>query len=166
MIKEIEITHPIFQKSGLLISQIVPDLECEEYSGYNFKLNHFNIKFRKAKITPKKTGQFVTLWKRNAETKETEPFDIDDKFDFYIIAAESDKKFGFFFFPQNILCKKQILSNQLKPGKRGFRIYPDWDIPTNKQAEKTQNWQAKFFINVSESNSLEKLRNILQTPDE
>ncbi|WP_426278456.1 MepB family protein [Chryseobacterium sp. S-02] len=165
MIKEIEIIHnTIFQKSGLHVSRIVTDSECEEYLGYNFTLNQLSIKFRKAKITPKKAGQFVTLWRRNTETKETEPFNIDDKFDFYIIAAESDKRFGFFFFPKNILSEMQIISASSKVGKRRFRVYPDWAIPTSKQAEKTQKLQAEFFINIFESNCLEKFSNILQTP--
>jgi hypothetical protein len=39
---------------------------------------------------------FVTLWKRNIEN-ETEPFDENDNFDFYIIATEQENRFGFFY---------------------------------------------------------------------
>lgn len=66
---------------GLEISNIIEDRECEAYSGCSFQLNNRNIKFRKAKITPNKAGQFVTLWKRNNK-KQTEPFRLDDGFDF------------------------------------------------------------------------------------
>ncbi|KMQ68917.1 hypothetical protein ACM39_06425 [Chryseobacterium sp. FH2] len=145
------------------MTDLSKDLECEEYFGYNFKLNQFSIKFRKAKITPKKIGQFVTLWKRNPETKEIEPFEDKDNFGFYIIAAESQNKRGFFFFSQNVLIQNKILTTSAKEGKRGFRVYPDWDIIKNKQAEKTKNWQTKSFINFSEINYIEKSKGILNS---
>ena len=105
------------------------------------------FKFRKAKITPKKVGQFVTLWKRNAD-KQTEPFDENDLVDYYIIATEDDSKLGFYIFSKSVLIEKNILSTQNKEGKRGFRVYPDWVKPENKQAEKTQNWQQNYFIEI------------------
>lgn len=165
MIQEIKILqNTIFSPLHLNILQIQPDSECEEYLGYNFQAGQFHIKFRKAKITPKKTGQFVTLWKRNPETQETEPFDSEDHFDFCIILTELNAQLGLFLFPKNILCEKHIVTTSSKLGKRGFRIYPDWDIPANKQAEKTQDWQTLFFINITEGNFIEKFSTILQTP--
>ena len=44
---------------------------------------------------------------------------------------------------------KSILSKPGKEGKRGFRVYPDWDKVENKQAEKTQKWQLEFFLELS-----------------
>jgi hypothetical protein len=38
--------------------------ESLEYAACSFKLNSMSVKFRVAKITPTKIGQFVTLWKR------------------------------------------------------------------------------------------------------
>jgi hypothetical protein len=164
MIREIEILQAnIFEKLNIAVLDITKDNECDEYFGYHFKLNQFNIKFRKSKVTPKKIGQFVTLWKRNPETKETEPFEIDDNFDFYIIAAEFNNEYGFFFFPKNILGKNNILRDNTKLGKRGFRVYPDWDIPENQQAKKTKQWQTEFFINFSDHNALEKFKTIFQS---
>lgn len=166
MIKEIEILHhSVFSLLNLQLSDLTKDSECEEYSGYNFKLNQFSIKFRKAKVTPKKTGQFVTLWKRNPETKETEPFTDQDSFDFYIIVTEHESQSGFFFFRKDILAEKNIITSSLKTGKRGFRIYPDWDLPENKQAISTQKWQTEFFINLSdkENGIISKLNKTLIT---
>ncbi len=164
MIQEIQIVQDkAFKKLNLIISDITKDLECDEYFGYNFKLDQFNIKFRKAKVTPKKIGQFVTLWKRNPETKETEPFQYNDDFDFYIIYTEHENHQGFFLFSKKALIQHQILTTESKEGKRGFRVYPDWDIAENKQAIKTQNWQQKSFINLSEHSYLEKLQNILNS---
>lgn len=163
MIQEIQIVQDkAFKKLNLIISDITKDLECDEYFGYNFKLDQFNIKFRKAKVTPKKIGQFVTLWKRNPETKETEPFQYNDDFDFYIIYTEHENHQGFFLFSKKALIQHQILTTESKEGKRGFRVYPDWDIAENKQAIKTQNWQQKSFINLSENSYLEKLQHIFK----
>ena len=131
----------------LSISNLEKDLECDEYFGYNFESNQLSFKFRKAKITPKKVGQFVTLWKRNV-IKQTEPFSENDVFDYYIIATEEDSKLGFYIFPKAILIEKNILTSAKKEGKRGFRVYPNWVKPENKQAEKTQNWQQNYFVEV------------------
>ena len=137
----------VLKSMNLSISNLEKDLECDEYIGYNFNVNEFSIKFRKSKITPKKIGQFVTLWKRNS-AKQTEPFNENDAFDYYIIATEEDSKLGFYIFPKSILIEKHILTSTKKEGKRGFRVYPNWVKPENKQAEKTQNWQQDYFVEI------------------
>ncbi|MBN8860414.1 MAG: MepB family protein [Sphingobacteriales bacterium] len=152
----------ILNIKGLRISDILSDPECEEYSGCSFQLNKRNIKFRKAKITPKKTGQFVTLWKRNNK-KQTEPYSLDDDFDFYMIATEQQQRFGFFLFPKYILGEKQILATNNREGKRGFRVYAGWDSVENKQAEKTKAWQAGYFIDATDIGNInrEKFNSII-----
>ena len=150
----------VFSKLSLIISHLQPDSECADYCGHSFQLNQFNIKFRKAKITSKKIGQFVTLWKRNPESKQTEPFTSEDPFDFYMIFCDHDERSGFFCFPKQILIQNNILTTLSKDGKRGFRVYPDWDSPENKQATKTQDWQKDFFIDFSNVDFLLKLRQI------
>ncbi|MNT01813.1 MepB protein [compost metagenome] len=32
--------------------------------------------------------------------------------------------------------------------KEGIRVYPPWDTTNSKQAQKTQNWQLAYFLNV------------------
>lgn len=150
-----------FQQIQLQLSQLtnkktndfVIDDECLEYSGCSFKLDDLKVKFRQAKVTPKKVGLFVTLWKRNEENK-TEPFNENDPFDFYIIAAKQEYNFGFFIFSTDILIEKNILTNSKKEGKRGFRVYPDWAETENNQAAKTKAWQTNYFINCYENNHL------------
>lgn len=137
----------ILKSLNLSLSNLEKDLECEEYFGYNLNINQSFIKFRKAKITPKKVGQFVTLWKRN-KTNQTQPFDEKDPFDYYIVATEDTSRLGFYIFSKAILIEKQILSTHNKEGKRGFRVYPNWTKPENKQALKTQDWQQAYFIEV------------------
>lgn len=153
MTNELElINKSVFSQIGLVIEQLSKDKECDEYLGYNFKLNEWHLKFRKSKITPTKVGQFVTLWKRNEE-KQTVPFHVNDMFDFYIVASFDNQHSGFFLFPKKILVEKHILSTNEKEGKRGFRVYPNWVKTENKQAEKTQLWQTKYFVNLSNNQS-------------
>ena len=99
---------------------------------------------REAKTTPKKVGQFVSIWKRNKEGI-TEPRHINDAFEWLIIKCKSGNKSGRFIFPKSILIEKEIISTTEKEGKRGFRVYPPWDEPQSKQAIETKKWQVKFF---------------------
>lgn len=156
------IENTILNINNLRISDIINDQECEEYSGCSFQLNNQKIKFRKAKITPKKTGLFVTLWKRNGN-RQTEPYNLNDRFDFYMIVTEQQHRFGFFFFPAYILGENQILATHNKKGKLGFRVYTVWDNPQNTQAEKTKNWQSGYFIDISNVENIdhEKFKSII-----
>nr|WP_262706617.1 MepB family protein [Chryseobacterium carnipullorum] len=39
-------------------------------------------------------------------------------------------------------------------GKRGIRVYPDWDHTESKQAKATQVWQMDYFIDLSDRSEL------------
>ena len=90
----------------------------------------------------------MTIWKRNQDGV-TEPFHIQDDFDFIVITAKNGDNFGQFIFPKAVLGDKGIISTNNKTGKRGIRVYPPWDIVTSKQAVKTQNWQTNYFIKIN-----------------
>ena len=139
----------VFKTCGLEFSNFETELESQEYSACNFRLDKQNVKFRIAKITPTKTGQFVTIWKRN-EKRITQPFDITDDIDFFLIATRQQKQFGLFIFTKSVLHNNKILSDKTKEGKRGIRVYPSWDLTTNKQAQKTQKWQTRYFLEISQ----------------
>lgn len=121
------------------------DSESADYFGSDFTTSSHSIKYRKAKITPKKIGAFVALWKRDAYGK-TIPYDSNDAFDIYIIEIEDEENKGCFVFPKDVLVKHHILSSD-KEGKRGFRLYMPWNVVSSVQASKTQAWQLPFFIN-------------------
>ena len=123
--------------------------EANEYGGCEYQLKGKKYIERTSKNTPKKIGQFVTLWKRNRQGV-TIPFDMKDDFDFVMILCFKDKNEGRFLFPKNILHQKGVLSDKMnkKSGKRGFRVYPRWDLPQGQQALFTQNWQLKYFIEL------------------
>lgn len=126
-----------------------PKLNTEsiEYGACTFELNSKKIQHRVSKITPTKNGQFVTIWKRNQDGI-TQPFDINDEIDFIIITTRSGDNFGQFIFPKRALANKGIITLNGKSGKRGIRVYPPWDNPESKQAEKTQNWQLAYFLSI------------------
>lgn len=60
-----QIKTDVYDKCSFGISDFENEPESKEYDACRFKLNGLNIISRKAKITPKKIGQFVTFWKRN-----------------------------------------------------------------------------------------------------
>jgi hypothetical protein len=47
------------------------------------------------------------------------------------------------------------LTNKNKEGKRGIRVYPPWSLTTNKQAIKTQSWQTKYFLEISDKKEID-----------
>ncbi|MEL4309086.1 MepB family protein [Joostella sp. CR20] len=151
-----QIKTEIYDKCSLEISDFIVETESKEYDACRFQLNGLNILNRNAKITPKKVGQFVTFWKRN-ENGPIEPFDENDQFDFYTVNVRTENEFGQFVFPKSILIKKGIISTEKKEGKRAFRVYPNWDIAKNKQAERTQKWQLNYFYQINSSTDLQKV---------
>lgn len=138
----------VYDKYNFELSNLVMDSESAEYQACSFKLNSFQIIHRLSKITPTKIGQFVTIWKRNNKGI-TAPFDVSDDFDFIVITSKSGENLGQFVFPKSVLLEKGIISNNNNSGKRGIRVYPPWDVPTSKQAEKTQSWQMKYFYLIN-----------------
>ena len=140
-------------------SQPQQESESTDYSAYRFYLNEKHICYREAKITPTKIGQFVTLWKRTRQGT-IQPFDVSDAIDFVFISVRKDNLLGQFIFPQAALLEKAVFSTEFKEGKRAIRVYPPWDETTNKQAQKTQQWQLKYFYEITpdlDLNSFEKL---------
>lgn len=139
----------LFKPCGLKMTNMEQSPESQEYFAQTFQLSGQAVQFRIAKTTPTKTGQFVTLWKRNSKNL-TVPFDISDDTNFYIIASRQEQHFGVFIFSKEILHENGVLSGKTKPGKRGIRVYPPWAEAANKQAITTQQWQTKCFVDLSD----------------
>jgi hypothetical protein len=142
----------LYDQCGFELTEPIAESESSEYGACHFKLNGHEIKFRVSKITPTKTGQFVTIWKRD-EQGVTRPFSETDELDFFIICSRSNENFGVFMFPKALLVEKGIITGKGKEGKRGIRVYPPWDKPTSKQAEKTQGWQTRYFFSIHQNKS-------------
>ena len=144
----------LYKPLNLSCTASVPESESTDYGACVFKLNGLNIRFRVAKITPTKIGQFVTLWKRIAKGP-IQPYDALDAVDFFVISVRDKNNFGQFVFPKSILLEKDIFSKNGKGGKRGIRVYPAWDKALSSQAKKTQQWQLNYFLNMPTDGSID-----------
>ncbi len=151
----------IYKDCKFVISDVVINSESQEYNACEFRLNGMKVVFRKAKVTPKKIGQFVTFWKRNKEGI-TEPFDENIELDFYVINCMNQDRLGQFIIPRSVLIHNKIISTDKSEGKRGFRVYPDWDVPSSKQAIKTQLWQSKYFIELGSDLSVNAMKRLYE----
>jgi len=143
----------VYDKCGYEFANPLMENESREYTAYTFELNNLAVRFRVAKITPTKTGQFVTLWKR-IENGPIQPFDTSDEIDLVVISTRTDHHFGQFIFPKSVLIEQGIMSDN-KEGKRAIRVYPPWDKTTNKQAQKTQQWQLDYFLSIPSDGSID-----------
>ncbi|OME64972.1 MepB domain containing protein [Paenibacillus odorifer] len=137
----------VYNPCNLDCSDLIHEPHNADYGAYIFNLNALSIRFRVAKITPTKIGQFVTLWERIGDGP-IQPYDISDPADLFVISTRNENHFGQFVFPKAVLGKQDILSNKGEGGKRALRVYPPWDNPTSRQAQKTQKWQLEYFLEI------------------
>jgi hypothetical protein len=126
----LEVQEGVYSVCSFITSDFSKEVESSEYGACDFKLSNKKIKFRIAKITPKKVGQFVTLWKRIGSGPIL-PYDLEDPFDFYVVSVRTCEGFGQFVFPKNVLYDRGIISKDGRGGKRAMRVYPPWDIAVN-----------------------------------
>lgn len=92
-------------------SQLQQESESIDYSAYRFYLNEKFICYREAKITPTKTGQFVTLWKRS-RLGTIEPFDSTDLIDFVFVSVRKENFSDSLFFLKMCYLKKESFRQQ------------------------------------------------------
>ncbi|WP_260683993.1 MepB family protein [Rhodococcus sp. KBS0724] len=100
--------------------------------------------YRRAKTTPTKLGQFVTLWQRS-DAGPIRPFDVSDGVELFVVEVYNEEQLGHFIFPVDALVRRGVVSTDFAGGKRAIRVYPPWVTPTSAQALKTQSWQLEFF---------------------
>lgn len=143
----------VYEPLGLFIQNVRLEKESADYGAAEFEIDKFKIKFRTAKITPTKIGQFVTFWKRMGKGPIL-PYDVDDLFDFLIVSVRSGNRFGQFVFPKNVLCENGLVSKLQIGGKRAMRVYPPWDQVDNSLAKKTQIWQTRYFFEIPKEKAM------------
>lgn len=151
------IKKQVYDICSFCFTDFILEEDSKAYSGCSYKLNNRNVISRTAKITPTKSGQFVTFWKRNSNGV-TEPYHEVDRCDFLVVNIFTDGNLGQFVFPKSVLILKGILSTEKKDGKRGFRVYAPWDNVTSKQAQKTQQWQCDYFLEIPLNGLVDKSR--------
>lgn len=146
-----------YDPCGFNCTHLVEEPESAEYGACSFRVNGRSVKFRVAKTTPTKTGQFVTIWKRSVGGP-IEPFEVTDDIDLVVVSARSQSHFGQFIFPKSVLVDQGIMSADKREGKRGIRVYPPWDIPGNNQAITTQKWQLGYFLDIPPNSPIDIVR--------
>ncbi|MFD7066551.1 MepB family protein [Streptomyces sp. NPDC059913] len=142
----------VYDPGGYACSWPVHEPESAEYAACAFTLDGRSVRFRSARTTPTKVGQFVTVWQRSEEGP-IRPFDMDDGVDLFVISCRDTNGFGQFVFPREVLCERGIVSRNGSGGKRGFRVYPPWVTTTSRQARNTQAWQMHHFLDLGGAGS-------------
>ncbi|MEU2513815.1 MepB family protein [Streptomyces syringium] len=137
----------VYDANGFTSSQPVPEAESAEYAAHAFTVDGRSVRFRVAKTTPTKLGQFVTVWKRIG-SGPIQPFDAADPVDLFVISTRDADGFGQFVFPREVLRERGIVSTDGAGGKRAFRVYPPWVTTISRQAGSTQKWQTRYFLSV------------------
>ncbi|WP_414052068.1 MepB family protein [Macrococcus animalis] len=140
------IWNNFFKASDVIIEQ---DEWNEEYEGMNISCETFNFKSRLAKKTPKKSGCFVAIWKKDGLNKNI-PLNENDLGDYLIVNILDDNLEGQFVFPVGVLTEKGIIQSEKSKGKMAFRVYPPWVKDLNKTAKASQKWQNVHFYKMGE----------------
>ncbi|WP_139958729.1 MepB family protein [Flavicella sediminum] len=154
-----QIQEKVYNNCGLVLTNFTTEIESKAYAACQFQLSGRSVICRNAKITPTKTGQFVTFWKRD-KSGVIAPYNETDSLDFYVVNVQTATQVGQFVFPKAILIKHGIISTSKKEGKRAFRVYPGWNITNNKQAQKTQAWQLHYFYEINTSLNLSAIKKL------
>ncbi|MFJ6050888.1 MepB family protein [Streptomyces sp. NPDC092307] len=135
----------VYDPCGFSCSQPVPEAESADYAAHTFTVDGLAVRFRAARTTPTKVGQFVTVWKRSPEGP-IQPFDAADPVDLFVISTRDGEHFGQFVLPLDALRRHGVVSTDGSGGKRAFRVYPPWVTTTNRQAGSAQKWQLDHFL--------------------
>ena len=149
----------LFGSLGGHPEHVAAEVDNADYGAAVARIGPQRLRFRMAKVTPRKVGLFVAVWRRSP-TGSTEPFPVDDV-DLLVILTREGRHAGQFVFPRSALQSHGIGSVAGHGGKRGFRVYPPWSRTDNAQAIRTQTWQGAFFLDTSDGVDLERLRALL-----
>ncbi|MCL9659485.1 MepB family protein [Paenibacillus hunanensis] len=154
-----DISERCYEPNQLAIQHVQEEVQNAEYGAGVFVLDSISVRFRVAKITPNKIGQFVVFWEKDMNNKN-QAFSYKKATDVLVINTfADDHKVGQFVFPKEVLLQKNILRTASTNGKMAIRVYPAWDQPVSKQALATQKWQLEYFVDLTDWShvSVEKL---------
>ncbi|MFJ6795109.1 MepB family protein [Streptomyces sp. NPDC091268] len=144
----------VFDPCGFACSLPVPEPEGAAYAAHALAVDGRTVRFRAARTTPAKAGQFVTVWQRSSGGP-IRPFDVTDGVDLFVIATRGDHHAGQFVFPVDALRRRGVVSAGGAEGKRGFRVYPPWVAATSRQAARTQAWQVEHHLSLDADSPLD-----------
>ncbi|MBY0074721.1 MepB family protein [Priestia aryabhattai] len=147
------VNENFYKPNHFAIKAIQEEAQNSDYGAGIFQLNSKSIRFRVAKTTPNKVGQFVSFWEKDTAHKN-QAFSYGKATDLLVINTfTSTNRFGQFIFPKAVLLKQKILKTSTTKGKMAIRVYPIWNKPTSKQAMETQKWQLEYFVETNDANN-------------
>lgn len=150
------LVETIYKANNLLATSLEEESQNAKYGGGKFTLSSKTVRFRVAKTTPTKSGQFVAFWEKDKNNKNR-AFHYNQAPELLVINCIGDnREFGQFIFPKEILLKRNILRNDTSKGKMGIRLYPAWSLPESEEALKTQAWQSEYYIDLTNTNTISK----------
>lgn len=163
VLKDLELfCQQLYKEADLPLSQLIIENDNKQsVLSLMFQLGPYRCKFRTAKTTPTKIGQFVTFYKK-VEKKPILPYHVEDPFDLLIISCRFHQRFGQFIFPKSLLSEQGILCSEKCAGKRAMRVYPIWELAENAQAKKSQKWQLGYFFSLSNPNSIANFKELVK----
>lgn len=147
----------LYDVNGFTCSRPVPELESAAYGAHEFTVDGASVRFRVARTTPTKIGQFVTVWKRSGGGP-IQPFSSEDSIDLFVISSREGHHFGQFVLPRDVLAERDVVSRNGTGGKRAFRVYPPWVTAVNRQARAAQAWQLDYFLRIPEDGPVDAVR--------
>ena len=98
---DLVLTTTEFRNRGFVVSEPLAEVESREYCAHTFEVNGQKAVFRSARTTPKKVGQFVTLWRRTApDDGPIRPFDASDGLTSLLSVSAAAPRSGGSFSPR------------------------------------------------------------------
>ena len=107
----------LYEPNHLTIKNILEETQNSDHGAGIFQLNSKSVRFRVAKITPTKIGQFVAFWEKD-EANKNQAFSYDNATDLLVINTFGRNGiYGQFVFPKEVLLKQNILKTSKTKGK-------------------------------------------------
>ncbi|MGO4584919.1 MepB family protein [Arthrobacter sp. 2RAF6] len=125
-------------------------IQNSDYESGVARIGKEQWRIRTARITSTKPGAFVAVWKRG-DGGSTRPFTADESMSGLLVFVEEQERFGVFQFTKAHLISLGFVSSDLHPGKRDFRVDPEWCTDLNPQASRTQRAQGPAFVELPPS---------------
>ncbi|MDH6679397.1 hypothetical protein M2284_003619 [Rhodococcus sp. LBL1] len=151
---DVALVMGLFDVLGVEYSPAVPEPDNTDYGAVVSDIGRSTMRFRVGKLTPRKVGLFVSVWRR-APCGSTEPFPAEGNVDGLVVAAREGGRFGAFVFPTEVLVTRGVVSVDGAGGKRGFRVYPPWSATNNPQAKRSQQWQCDYFLGMDDGSDVD-----------
>lgn len=126
-----------------MAASVTPEAQNNDYESGLARVGEEFWHIRAARTTPTKPGAFLAFWMRDADGV-TAPFPTGAVNEGLMVFVEQFGRRGFFRFTASHLAMLGVTSGP-GPGKRGFRVYPDWCTHLNATAAATQIAQSSAF---------------------